>query len=85
MADDIKHLRAQVEAQSCVIQHLLVACMRHGIIDSHVLAEECRTRRDSPTSIAAEPGAGRLLLMELEAWAKLIIDQHLADAGPQGD
>lgn len=80
MEDDLKQLRAQVEAQSCVITHLLVACMRHGIVAPHALADECRERRASPTSIAADPRAGRLLLTELDSWAQLIIDQHLADA-----
>lgn len=83
MNDDIKQLRAQVEAQSCVINHLLVACMRGGLIDPYALADECKQRRASPTSIAATPGAGRLLLKELDAWAELIIGQHLADEAPQ--
>ncbi|UZX36771.1 hypothetical protein [Pseudomonas sp. B111] len=78
--DDVEQLRAQVEAQGCVINHLLVACMRHGIIDPQALADECRERRASPTSIAADPRAGRLLLKELDAWAELLIDQHHADA-----
>nr|WP_152513156.1 hypothetical protein [Pseudomonas sp. P818] len=78
--DDVEQLRAQVEAQACVINHLLVACMRHGIIEPQALADECRARRTGPTSIAADPRARRLLLKELDAWATLIIDQHHADA-----
>lgn len=83
MDDDMKQLRAQVEAQGCVINHLLVACMRHGIIDPHALADECRERRASPAFIGADPQAGRLLLKELDAWAELIIDQRLADTAVQ--
>lgn len=81
--DDVEQLRAQVEAQACVINHLLVACMRHGIIAPQVLADECRARRAGPTFIAADPRAGRLLLKELDAWLTLIIDQHHAVAESQ--
>ncbi|MGV8769660.1 hypothetical protein, partial [Pseudomonas aeruginosa] len=42
--DDVEQLLAQVEAQACVINHVLVACMRHGIIEPQARADECRAR-----------------------------------------
>lgn len=83
MENDIKQLRAQVEAQSCVINNLLVACMRHGIIDPHTLADECRERGAGSTRFTAQPQTVGLLHKELDAWANLIIDQHHADASLQ--
>ncbi|MCV4272317.1 hypothetical protein OH710_06645 [Pseudomonas capsici] len=73
MIDELKALKAQVEAQSFVIEELLAVCLKAGLADFVTIESEWRSVRQSPTFFAADPIAKRKLADELDAWADILI------------
>lgn len=73
MNDELKVLKAKVEAHSFVIEELLAICVKAGLADPFSVGAEWRSVRQSPTFFGADPVAKRSLADELDAWADVLI------------
>ena len=58
---------------------------KNYVLDTNVLIENPQCLLTLRNGVENDIFVPYHVLMELEAWATLITDQHLADAGPQGD
>ncbi|RIZ02309.1 hypothetical protein AXW97_10915 [Pseudomonas aeruginosa] len=80
--NEMKQLRAQVEAQGIVIAELLESCLEVGQLDPERLIGCWQSFRSSPTFFAVDPREKRLLADELDAWAEVVIGLTPPQSGP---
>ncbi|MCG8991470.1 hypothetical protein LH427_04825 [Laribacter hongkongensis] len=71
-----KRLQAQITAQNLVIEALLEAAIKVGLLDARQLVERLEQYVEAPKADGVEPETVALLAGEVNAWADMVFDLY---------
>ncbi|WP_205467596.1 hypothetical protein [Chromobacterium alkanivorans] len=71
-----QRLQAQITAQNLVIEMLLDATFKAGVLDAQQLVDRLEQYVAAPKAAGLEPGAVAALTDEVDAWADMVFDLY---------